>query len=480
MSSQTTVQPFRNSDGNFVPPYPRREVAAPAGGKPPPLPLIYWRTLMELPRIISNPLESFVSFQFDNPVSRYRLFSIPFALISDPALIRHIFVERTDALEAEPLRQKVLKPALRDGMLTAEDEVWKRARRTIAPVFSPRNVKSFAGGMKRTTEAFIEEMKAGPGKFSFSEAMSKLTYLVLSETLFSGEIDDDVEAILADVAYFLEKLSAADPLDFLGAPDWVPRPTRFRGGNATQRLRDSVRGAAENRRERIRAGEDVPDDFLTLLLRAGDSQDGALTLDEVEDNIITFIAAGHETTARALGWTFYLLSNDETALQRAEAEADALDLTLPPEDWGRHMPWITACFEESMRLYPPAAVILRRLKDPIDFGEYQIPKGVNVYISPWVLHRHTTLWDEPDAFVPKRFYRDARKEIGRFDYLPFGLGPRICIGASFAMQEAHIILALLLRNFRFDYAGDRPPWPVLKITVQPDNGMPMRKTNRTS
>ena len=147
MSSQTTVQPFRNSAGNFVPPYPRREVAAPTpGGKPPPLPLIYWRTLMELPRIISNPLESFVSFQFDNPVSRYRLFSIPFALISDPALIRHIFVERADALEAEPLRQKVLKPALRDGMLTAEGEVWKRARRTIAPVFSPRNVKSFAAG----------------------------------------------------------------------------------------------------------------------------------------------------------------------------------------------------------------------------------------------------------------------------------------------------------------------------------------------
>ena len=133
-----------------------------------------------------------------------------------------------------------------------------------------------------------------------------------------------------------------------------------------------------------------------------------------------------------------------------------------------------------MRLYPPAAVILRRLKDPIDFGEYQIPKGVNVYISPWVLHRHTTLWDEPDAFVPERFFGDARKEIGRFDYLPFGLGPRICIGASFAMQEAQIILALLLRNLRFEYAGDRPPWPVLKITVQPDNGMPMRKINRTS
>ncbi len=472
MSNQSTAQPLFDNDGHFVPPYPRREMQRPTG-KPPPLPMIYWRTMRELPRILNNPLESFVSFHFDVPVSRYRLFSIPFALVSDPALIRHIFVERADALEAEPLRQKVLKPALRDGMLTAEGEIWRRARRTIAPVFSPRNVKSFAAGMRRTTEDFIEEMKRGPEKISFSEAMSKLTYLVLSETLFSGEIDDDVEVILADVAFFMEKLSAADPFDFLGLPDWIPRPTRLRGGNATQRLRGFVRDAAQDRRSRILAGQDVPDDFLTLLLRAGDDESGALTLDEVEDNVITFIAAGHETTARALGWTFYLLGNDQEALKRAEAEADAVDISLPPEEWGKQMPWITACFEESMRLFPPAAVILRRLCKPIDFGEYQIPVGVNAYVSPWVLHRHRTLWEQPDAFIPERFFGEARNEIGRFDYLPFGMGPRVCIGASFAMQEAQIILALLLRNFRFNYAGDRPPWPVLKITVQPDNGMPV-------
>ncbi|MDD9910232.1 MAG: cytochrome P450 [Ahrensia sp.] len=471
-------QPLRNAAGQFVPPYPRRDVPRPTGGKPPPLPLIYWRTLRELPRIISNPLESFVGFQFDMPVSRYRLFSMPFALISDPDLIRHIFVERADALEAEPLRQKVLRPALRDGMLTAEGETWRRARRTIAPVFSPRNVSSFASGMKATTEEFVEDLLTGPQKISVSDAMSRLTYLVLSQTLFSGEIDDDIEDILADVAFFLEKLSAADPLDFLGAPDWVPRPTRFRGGDATSRLRKSVRDAAEDRRARIERGEAVPDDFLTLLLRAGKGEDGALTLDEVEDNIITFIAAGHETTARALGWTLYLLDNDDDARARAEAEADALDTSRPPENWGKDMPWITACFEEAMRLYPPAAVILRRLREPIKFGEYDIPAGVNVYISPWVLHRHTTLWNEPDAFVPQRFFGEARKSVGRFAYLPFGLGPRVCIGASFAMQEAQIILAVLLRRLRFSYVGDRPPWPVLKITVQPDNGMPMRWTAR--
>ena len=462
------------TSANFISPYPE--------GFPGPYQNFVWlRTLMRVPTIVRNPLEAFAKFQFDTPVSRYKLFHMPFALVNDPQLIRHVFVENAHLLKAEPIRQKILKPALRVGMLTAEGETWRRARKTIAPVFAPRHVNGFAKAMKRATETFMDEIEDGPKQLQIAPMMSRLAYLVLSETLFSGDINQEGEQILSDVAQFLEHLSAADPLDLLGAPDWLPRLTKLRGHGATDRLRDIVRQTAEKRSARIEAGEDVPEDFLTLLLRAGESEKERLSIEEIEDNIITFIAAGHETTARALTWMFYLLSHDQTARERAEAEADVLDIDgIAPEKWGEQMPWITACFEETMRLFPPAAVVLRTLTDDVEFGEYQIPKGTNIYVCQWVLHRHTTLWEDPAAFRPERFFGDNRKSIGRFEYLPFGMGPRVCIGASFAMQEAQIILAIMLRRFRFDYNAAKKPWPVMKITIQPDNGMPMRMSKRAT
>ncbi|MEM8750753.1 MAG: cytochrome P450 [Pseudomonadota bacterium] len=457
-----------STGAEFVSPYPE-------GRNGPYQNFIWFRTLLTVPKIIRNPLEAFAKFQFDAPVSRYKLFSVPFALVNDPELIRHVFVERANVLEAEPLRQKILRPALRDGMLTAEGDVWRRARKTIAPVFSPRHVNGFALAMKSATETFLDDMESGPRQLQMAPVLSRLAYLVLSETLFSGDINEDGEQILADVAKFLEHLSNADPLDLMGAPEWMPRPTRMRGGGVTDRLRTVVREAAKRRQLRIEAGESVPEDFLTLLLKAGESEKDRLTIEEIEDNIITFIAAGHETTARALAWMLYLLAHDEEARARVEAEVDALDTeTLPPEKWGAQLPWLTACFEETMRLFPPAAVIIRRLAADIDHGDYQIPAGTNIYVSPWVLHRHTTLWDDAAAFRPERFFGKNRSKIDKYAYLPFGMGPRVCIGASFAMQEAQIILALMLKRFRFDYSAARKPWPVMKITIQPDNGMPMR------
>ncbi len=468
-----------DADGNekkpnkFRPPYPY-------GRAGPHNNFIYLRTLAIVPKIISNPLEAFSRFQFENPVSRYKLFSLPMALISDPDLIRHIFVERASALKAEPLRQNILKPILRNGLLTAEGDVWKRSRRTIAPIFSPRHVNGFAETMRHTTEEFVEEIRNGPNNTPIAPAMSRLTFLVLSQTLFSGEIIGDTDNFLADTAHFIKHMSSPDPLDLLDAPKWLPRITKLRGGGAISRMRKVVNDTALHRKQAMAAGKDVPDDFLTLLLRAGENEKNRLSMEEIEDNIITFIAAGHETTARALAWTLYLLAHDEDALKRCEEEADGLDMEkLPPHEWGNKLPWITACFEESMRLFPPAGVVQRRLTQDIDHGEYQIPAGTSVYVSPWILHRHETLWQDSSAFDPSRFYGNARDKIDRFAYLPFGLGPRVCIGASFAMMEAQIVMAILLKNFRFEYSVDKKPWPVMKITIQPDNGVPMKIIPRT-
>ena len=192
-------------------------------------------------------------------------------------------------------------------------------------------------------------------------------------------------------------------------------------------------------------------------------------------NIVSFIGAGHETTANALTWSLYLLSTAPDVRAAVEAEADAqncgaFDLAA--------FPMTRAVVEEAMRLYPPVALLSRQAVEADEVSGRAIPAGSVVAISPWVLHRHRALWSAPDEFRPERFLPGAREAVDRFAYLPFGVGPRVCIGTSFALQEAVIVLAALARRVRLDYAGAAPPEPVQRITLRPKAGMPMLATRR--
>jgi cytochrome P450 len=207
-------------------------------------------------------------------------------------------------------------------------------------------------------------------------------------------------------------------------------------------------------------------------------------MEEVEDNILTFIGAGHETTARALAWTLYCVANSPHVRDAMEEEIDrVLSSGADPVDWLDRMPWTRAAFEEAMRLYPPAPSINREaIADDVwvsPKGErVEIPKDVTILVMPWTLHRHALLWQKPRAYMPERFLPENREAIHRFQYLPFGAGPRICIGATFAMQEAIIALGVLMRRFRFDMTENTRPWPVQRLTTQPANGLALRVTAR--
>ncbi|MEM0898956.1 MAG: cytochrome P450 [Pseudomonadota bacterium] len=456
---------------HFVPPYP--------------IPRARDLSRLEIVRtVMRNPLELWGEPSFTQRHITAKFLNETTLIANDPELIRHILVGNAKNYRMARVRQLILRPILRDGLLTAEEDVWKRSRKAMAPVFTPRHIHGFAEMMRDSVSKFMERYRKKPGVHDISTDMTELTYDVLAVTLFSDEVATDGMDFADDVDRLLSTMGAVDPLDLLQAPEWVPRIQRVRGRPVMQKFRDVVRKTIDQRREKLKAQPDsAANDFLTLLLNA--EGEHGLTADEIEDNLITFIGAGHETTARALGWTLYCLANapHERALIEQEI-ADVLALDLPPVEWLEKMPKTRAAFEEAMRLYPPAPSINRMaIEDEtvtLSDGEtLEIKAGTSALVMPWTVHRHRLLWDEPNAFVPSRFWPENRNTIDKFQYLPFGAGPRVCIGATFALQEAVIALALLLNEFSFEATPGLNPWPVQKLTVQPENGLPMRVIKRS-
>ncbi len=448
----------------FVPPAPRPRTRPPSA--------------LEMMRIVyRNPLELWGEPSYNEPWISVNGVGGPLVIANDPGLVRHVLVDNAKNYKMATVRQKILRPILRDGLLTAEGEVWRRSRKAMAPVFTPRHIFGFARPMLKRALEFVERYEDGTVT-DLAADMTMLTYEILAETLFSGEITGSKETFSEDIDRLLETMGRVDPLDLLRAPDWLPRLTRIRGRKTMAYFRGIVSDTMALREDWLKRDPDgAPQDFLTLLLKA-EGPDG-LTRAEVEDNIITFIGAGHETTARALGWTLYCLAEAPWEREPIEREIDAVLASEPdPTKWLEAMPLTRAAFDEALRLYPPAPSINREPIEPEHYKDLYIPPKAAVLVMPWVIHRHRKLWDKPDAFLPERFHPGNREKIDRFQYLPFGAGPRVCIGAAFAMQEAMIALAVLMSRFRFETTADTRPWPVQKLTTQPQGGLPMRVTRR--
>ncbi len=430
--------------------------------------------------VYRNPLEMWGEPSYEDRCIHTKFLNERVLIANDPGLIRHVLVDNAKNYRMAAIRQLILRPILADGLLTAEGDVWKRSRRAMAPVFTPRHIDGFADVMLSETKAHATRYQAGDEGFverDIATDMTELTFAILSATLFSGEVATPGADFAAEVDRLLSTMGRVDPLDLLKAPKWMPRLTRIRGRKSLAFFRTIVADTIAARRAGLRAGDEVPDDFLTLLLRQ--EGDDGLSATEIEDNIITFIGAGHETTARALAWTLYCLANSPENRALAEAEVDrVVSGHPPPKQWLDLMPLTRAAFEEAMRLYPPAPSINRAAIEDDRWNGVDIPAGVTVLVMPWTLHRHRLLWDRPDAYMPERFWPENRDRIDRFQYLPFGAGPRICIGMAFALQEAVIALGVLLRRFRFDCTEKTDPWPVQKLTTQPQGGLPMRISPR--
>lgn len=400
-------------------------------------------------------------------------------VISHPEGIRHVLTENAGNYEKGALQRRVLGPLLADGLLLTEGETWRRARRILAPLFTPSRTLRLAERMGEVCSRRVDSwlLEDGARVINIDSEMSGLTFDILSATLFSDELDGDAQGFEQALNRYLAMGARLDPLDVLAAPAWIPRLGRAASGGVARYFEERVATLVTRRRARIESGADSPDDLLSALLLARDEPDGAALSDrEVAANILTFILAGHETTARTLGWALHLISRSPRTAAHLRTEADAFDLT--DARWADALPWTRAVIEEAMRLFPPAPTLARRALGPDVIGGQAIAAGTAVAISPWVLHRHETLWDDPEAFRPERFLPENRKSIDRYAYIPFSAGPRVCIGAAFAMQEAMIALATVMRAADVEAVSAVEPRPMHQITLRSHTPIHLRLRRR--
>jgi cytochrome P450 len=461
--------------------------AVESGFRPPaPLPrrsgLGFFGLLAALKR---NPLECWTEQHFTEPVCQVRLPFAPVFLVHDPAAIKHVLLDNSENYRKDALQRRVLSAGLNDGLLSVEGERWSFQRRTLAPVFARKNIAKFAPAIIDAVDALSGRWRGFDPNMPVNVAseMTLLTLNVLALTIFSEGLGGDAEEFKSAMNVYFGTIGRIGAFDLLGLPDYVPRP----GGKAIRQIlayfRDVTDTIIAARRQRELADGSVPTDLLSLLLHAVDPVTGTpMTVAEVHSNILTFLSAGHETTANALTWSMFLLSQSPQWLAQVEQEAER-ELAGPPESLTDRLTITRAVIDEAVRLFPPIAALSRVALGPDEIAGQAVKPGSLIVIAPYVLHRHRMLWNDPDVFDPSRFLGDSRQRINRFAYMPFGAGARICIGSAFALQEATIALATLVNRFRFSLEPGSQVWPSLRVTLRPQNGVPMRiepKNDRTA
>ncbi len=390
-------------------------------------------------------------------------------MVMEPGAIRRILLENVDNYPKSRATKNILRPAIGDSLFIAEGAHWRWQRRAAAPVFSHRNVAALAPVMTAAAGRSAKRIAAaGDQAVDLLDEMVRTTFDVISEVTFSGEDAFDSAAVHRAIDAYIAEAGKISLLDMLGLPDWVPRPGRLLSGKGVGQMKQVADQAIEARRKRGVA--DVPD-LLDLLLAGQDPETGrCMNTSELRDNLLTFIVAGHETTALTLAWSLYLCAFDTGVQEQARAEVATVvgDGPVAAEHLDR-LVFLRQIVDEALRLYPPAGILSRTARQPDRLCGREVRAGDTVMIPIYALHRHHQLWSEPNAFDPDRFAQ--RGAIDRYAYLPFGDGPRICIGASFAIQEAVLILATLLARFRFELVPGRVPEPVMILTLRPDTGV---------
>lgn len=410
-------------------------------------------------------------------------FSTPFFrsfLCNDPALVATVLKDRPGDFPKSDRIREGLAPLLGRSVFVTNGEEWERQRRLIDPAFSGGRLHETFPAMRAAAETFRDRLMRVEGQVVDIEAeASHAAADVIFRTLFSVPIED---GIAAETYERFRSFQRTQPLlnagAFLRLPRWLPRLHRRRALREARAIRALVAAMTERRAEEISRGV-APNDLATKIMTARDPLSGeCFTTGEMIDQVAIFFLAGHETSASALAWAFYLLALVPDVQDRAFAEVSSLPVNeLQLGDMSR-LSFLRDVFRETLRLYPPVPMMVREARCPETFRKRPVPKGAQIIISPWHIHRHDRIWTDPDEFDPDRWRDPTSRDAQREGYLPFSAGPRICPGAGFAMIEGPLLIATVLRDLRITLADGPPPAPVAYLTVRSRDGIRLRIERR--
>ncbi len=453
-------------------PYNRCDVSRPPGPRGYPI-------VGVLPHLRSDPIRTFL-----DAADRYgdvvHMKAGPYHgfLVSDPADIRHVLQDNAHNYHKSPLYDR-LRDDLGDGLLTSEDTFWLRQRRLAQPAFHRQRLMTMADAMVACTERTLErwERIASAGEtIDLVAEMMGLTQAIIVRTMFSTDLGATTEIVNRTWPIINRRIGETFWSTKLETT--LPLPANRRFWRALRELETVVYQIIADRRH---SGRDEPD-LLSMFLSARDEETGSgMTDRQLRDEVMTMLLAGHETTSLALSWTYYLLSQHADVEQ---AVADEVDRVIGE---GRpafaHLEQLTRTrrvFDESLRLYPPAWGFSRRALADDEIGGYHLPKGWLVFVIPFVIHRRPKLWPDPERFDPDRFAPEQESARPRFAYIPFGAGPRGCIGNQFAMVEAQLIVAAIAQRYRILLVPNQDVRPEALITLRPTPGIRARLERRAA
>ncbi len=390
-------------------------------------------------------------------------------MINDPALVNRVLIERPDDFPKSNRIREGLNPLLGNSVFVTNGAVWKRQRRIIDPSFEGGRLRDTFPAMLAAGQAAVARLPLG--LVEIEEEMSHVAADVIFRTLFSIPIEHELAtAVFQEFRTYQRSQPIVNLAAFIPLPRWFPRFYP----RATKRSAAAIRGLitrlTEGRAAEIDAGT-APDDLATKIMTTADPQTGKrFQTGEMVDQVAIFFLAGHETSASALAWALYLLALYPGAQERVAAESRALGDAPGFSDLSK-LRFTRDVFRETLRLYPPVPMMVRENSLPEVMRERAVAPGAQIVLSPWHLHRHERIWPEPHSFDPDRWSREQNKICARDGYMPFSAGSRVCPGAGFAMVEGPLLLALLVRDFRFEVCIGRDPVPVAHLTVRAKDGI---------
>ena len=395
------------------------------------------------------------------PMSRARLLNRWLVLVNDPDLIKQLLVDNHKDLTKSYGLRVAAKPVLGEGLLRSEGDHWRRQRRIMASVFQPIHIDAFAHCMVDCALRGIDRWNDGE-ELDLVQELVRITLSIASKTLFGTESFDEAarigDAVQAGQQWVSDRMATP-----VGMPLWIPTEMNKRFKAALRLFDEKMEAMIEARR-----GGEGNDDLLAKLLAARDDEDGrGMSDQQVKDEVMNLYVAGHETTSAGLAWAVHLLLEHPEPASRARAEVDALgDRRVSYEDVPK-LRYTARVVKEALRLFPPAYIFGRTTTKPLRLGGHEIPAGVSVMVSPYALHRRPDFFPEPERFDPDRHVEEQEAKRPRYAYVPFGGGPRVCIGQHFATLEATLVLATLLQRIELRRAPGATVEPEPLVTLKP-------------